>query len=67
MPVRQIKANDKVMDDKETSYSKEVPLSSVWEGADQPNYHVLNKYIPENSTFQIEFDKNLLNGIKLAA
>jgi DUF1680 family protein len=63
MPVRQIKANDKVMEDKGKLAIQRGPIIFCLEGHDQPDHHVLNKYIPENSTFQIEFDKNLLNGI----
>lgn len=63
MPVRQIKANDKVMDDKGKLAIQRGPIIFCLEGHDQPDQHVLNKYIPENSTFQVEFDKNLLNGV----
>ena len=51
------------MDDKGKLAIQRGPIIFCLEGHDQPDQHVLNKYIPENSTFQVEFDKNLLNGV----
>lgn len=63
MAVRRIKANEKVADDKGKFAMQRGPIVYCLEGYDQPDHDVLNKYIPENTAFKVEYDKNLLNGV----
>ena len=63
MPVRRIKANQKVEDDRGKLAMQRGPIVYCLEGYDQPDHYVLNKYIPEKTSFQVVYDKDLLNGV----
>ncbi|WP_071147445.1 glycoside hydrolase family 127 protein [Bacteroides ihuae] len=63
MPVRRIKANPNVKDDEGKLAIQRGPIVYCLEGVDQADKHVLNKYIPQNTSFKAQFDKDLLNGV----
>ena len=63
MPVRRVKANDNVVDDRGKMALERGPVLYCLEAVDQIDKHVFNKYIPENAQLHSEFRKDLLNGV----
>ena len=63
MDVRQIRAHEKVEDDRGKLAIERGPIVYCLEGQDQSDKTVFNKYIPERSKFEVSFHKDLLNGI----
>lgn len=63
MPVRRVKANDNVVDDRGKMAIERGPILYCLEAVDQADKHVFNKYIPENAPLNYEFRKDLLNGV----
>jgi DUF1680 family protein len=63
MPVRRIQANDHVQDDRGKLAIQRGPVVYCIEGTDQGDKHVFNKYIPENTTIDFKYQKDLLNGV----
>ena len=63
MPVRRIQANEQVQDDRGKLAIQRGPVVYCIEGTDQSDKHVFNKYIPENTTINFTYQKDLLNGV----
>lgn len=63
MDVRQVKANDKVEDDRGKLAITRGPIVYCLEGKDQPDGHVFNKYIPEGTNFTPTYEADFLNGV----
>lgn len=63
MDVRQIRAHEKVEDDKGKLAIGRGPIVYCLEGRDQSDSTVFNKYIPEGSKFDSSYQKELLNGV----
>ncbi len=65
MPVRRVKANDNVVDDRGKMAFERGPVLYCLEAVDQTDKHVFNKFIPENAPLNYEFKNDLLNGVML--
>lgn len=63
MPVRRVKANIQVEDDKAKFAFERGPILYCIEAVDQSNKHVFDKYIPMSASLTPEFKKDLLNGV----
>lgn len=63
MEVRQIRANEAVVDDRGKLAIQRGPIVYCIEGKDQNDSTVFNKYIPENTSFTTHYDSELLNGV----
>lgn len=63
MEVRRVKANAKVHADEGLLAVERGPIMYCIEGADMPDSHVFNKYLPENAGITTRFDKEKLGGI----
>lgn len=63
MDVRQIRAHEKVEDDKGKLAIERGPIVYCLEGRDQSDKTVFNKYIPEGSKFDVSYHKDLLSGV----
>jgi len=63
MPVRRVKANDNVVDDRGKMAFERGPVLYCLEAVDQTDKHVFNKFIPENAPINYEFKNDLLNGV----
>jgi hypothetical protein len=63
MPVSRILANDQVQDDHGKLAIQRGPVVYCLEGTDQGDKHIFNKYIPENTTINFTYQKDLLNGV----
>lgn len=63
MDVRRIRANDKVEDDRGKLAISRGPIVYCFEGKDQADGHVFNKFIPQGVDFESTYKHNLLNGV----
>ncbi len=63
MDVKRVKANDNVDDDKGKLAIQRGPLMYCFEGQDQKDSLVLDKYIPTDVKFAEKFEPQLLNGV----
>ena len=63
MDVRQIRAHEKVEDDRGKLAIERGPVVYCLEGLDQADKTVFNKYIPEGSKFEASYHKDLLSGV----
>ena len=63
MEVRQIRANDKVTDNRGKLALQRGPIVYCIEGADQADHSVFDKVIPRGSSFDVKFEPGLLNGV----
>lgn len=63
MAVRQIRANDKVEDDRGKLAIERGPVVYCLEGCDQQDSTVFNKYIPQGAKFETVYRNDLLNGV----
>lgn len=63
MDIRQIRAHEKVEDDRGKLAIERGPIVYCLEGQDQSDKTVFNKYIPEGSKFNASYHKDLLNGV----
>ncbi len=63
MEVRRIVANDNAEDLRDKVAFERGPVVFCLEAADQPDKHVFDKYILDNSPVQASFEKNLLGGV----
>jgi hypothetical protein len=63
METRRVKANDKVVDDRGKLAIERGPIMYCLEGQDQADSTVFNKFIPDGTTFEEKFEKDLLNGV----
>lgn len=63
MEVRQVKAHDKVEDDKNKLAIERGPVVYCLEGIDQCDSTVFNKFIPAGTHFETMFESDLLNGV----
>lgn len=65
MDVCQIRAHEKVEDDRGKLAIERGPIVYCLEGRDQADSTVFNKYIPEGSKFESSYQKDILNGVVL--
>ena len=63
MKVRQIKAIDKVEDNRGKLAIERGPIIYCLEGKDQNDSNVFNKFIPEGTKFESSYEKDLLSGV----
>lgn len=63
MPVRRVKAHDKVEDDKGKLAIERGPIMFCLEGQDQADSLVFNKFIPDGTAMEATYEKDLLNGV----
>lgn len=63
MPVRRIRANDNVEDDRGKLAIERGPILFCLEGKDQADSTVFNKFIPDRTAITATYDANLLNGV----
>lgn len=63
MPVRRVKANDQVEDDKGKLAIERGPVMFCLEGKDQVDKTVFNKFIPDGTSMEATYDATLLNGV----
>ncbi len=63
MPVRRIHANNKVEDDRQKTALQRGPLVYCFEGIDQPDGEVFNKYLTAQSRFYPADSAQMLGGI----
>lgn len=63
MDVRKIRANDNVVDDRGKLALQRGPIVYCFEGVDQPDNSVFDKFIPADTRFETKFEGNLLNGV----
>jgi uncharacterized protein len=65
MPVRTIKANDKVSADKDKIALQRGPIVFCSEGIDYPEKRVFNLMLNNTNDLKTEFKKDLLNGVQV--
>ena len=63
MKIRQIRANEKVVDDQGKLAIQRGPIVYCLEGKDQPDSMVFNKFIPQGAMMECRYEPNMLNGI----
>ncbi|NDV58492.1 glycoside hydrolase family 127 protein [Bacteroides sp. 519] len=63
MDIRQIRAHQNVEDDRGKLAISRGPIVYCLEGKDQPDGHVFNKYIPEDTKFASTYQEEFLNGV----
>lgn len=63
MDIKRVKANDNVEDDKGKLAIQRGPLMYCFEGQDQPDSLVLDKFIPVDVKFTEKFEPEMLNGV----
>ena len=63
MPVRRVRANDQVEDDKGKLAIERGPIMFCLEGKDQADSTVFNKFIPDGTMMEASYEKELLNGV----
>lgn len=63
MPIRRVKAHDKVEYDKGLLAMERGPIVYALEGIDQPNPYVFNIVIPRNAEIKSTYNKDLLGGV----
>lgn len=65
MPVRRIIANEQVEEDHGKVALQRGPIVYCAEGADNPDRHIMNRFIPEDTEFKFNYLSELLNGINI--
>jgi hypothetical protein len=63
MPVRRVLAHEKVLDDQGRVALERGPIVYCAEGVDNPDGHVLNLVLPDDSRLSAEYRADMLNGI----
>lgn len=63
MDIKRVKANDNVEDDRDKLAVQRGPLMYCFEGQDQPDSLVLDKFIPTTVKFSEKYEPELLNGV----